>query len=147
MADEMPPLDGEEVVVPIPYTGDEFTQVGIAYFSAMGEGEGGGSGIPESTIRAWDTAILTQARAYVDEKPIYEAIEVDEALTLEVQAGVMYELTGTGDMTLSGPLGTVAAIAQSGGVTINGAPVVRLSVVTRLADGWEVLAAGGGGSV
>ena len=73
MADEVPevvvqlPLPDEEVVIPLESVGDEL-EVGIAYFSAMGEG-GGGSGIPEATIRGWDAEVLDQAHTYARPSP------------------------------------------------------------------------------
>ena len=88
MADEVPevvvqlPLPDEEVVIPLETVGDEL-EVGIAYFSAMGEG-GGGSGIPETTIRAWDAEVLDQAHTYADQLYIDLGNEIDN-LTPTVQ--------------------------------------------------------------
>ena len=88
MADEVPevvvqlPLPDEEVVIPLGTVGDEL-EVGIAYFSSMGEG-GGGSGIPEATIRGWDAEVLDQAHTYADQVYIDLSNEIDN-LTPTVQ--------------------------------------------------------------
>lgn len=96
-----------------------------------------------ATVNAKDEAVLEQARAYVDEQPIYEAIEVDGDFTLEVAQNVMYEFTGAGNVTLEGSPGMQAALVQSGTVTVNGEAVSPVTVAIRKGSGWELLSAGG----